>query len=126
SSWDYVLNWFESQSGLRRLEGQSPEGTVSLTIDNRALPEVIDILNEHLIPLQLILDRREESFTVRQINRVPGARARRVSLSDLSKLGKTEFVQVLIPVADGKAQKIAEELREGGHCSQFGVMDSFG
>jgi type II secretory pathway component GspD/PulD (secretin) len=100
--WKDVLEWFSNESGLTPIYTVRPTGKFTFTPpkpDTKyTLGEVIDILNEAMASQKFILVRRQVSFTIIPTDEKVDGGSPRYELSDLPRLGKTELVQILIPL----------------------------
>src|SRR5262249_17841703 len=100
--WSLVLEWFSNESGLTPIYTVKPTGSITLQPpkDRRfTMGEVIDLINEAMIPQKFILVRRQVSFTILPSDeKIDGSLIPRIVISELARRGKTELVQVLIPL----------------------------
>ncbi|HET6575330.1 MAG TPA: secretin N-terminal domain-containing protein, partial [Fimbriiglobus sp.] len=127
SSWDAVLDWFAKATGLNQITTQKPGGTVTLTIDDKTLPETIDLLNAALAKEKFILVRGEQSFTLHPADlKVPPELIPQASVEDLPSRGRTEMVQVFIPLKTLSAEEIAPQIKQAKLLSNFGDIGPLG
>ena len=97
-----ALEWLADHSGLEVVTTQKPTGTVSVIapkgkVKKYTIPQVIDILNEQLLPQKLLLVRRTNSFTILSTaGPIDSALLPRIEVGDLPNRGETELV-TLIP-----------------------------
>jgi type II secretory pathway component GspD/PulD (secretin) len=125
SSWDTVLSWFARNSGLIPVTTVKPTGTVTLTIDNKTLGQTIDLLNEALAQEKYILIRGEQSFFIHPADeKLPRTLIPLISPDQLAKRGKTELVQVVVPLKTVVAEEIAPQVKK--LLSTFGDVSAFG
>ena len=100
--WEVVLDWFATESGLTPIYTVHPTGSVTLQPpkDRKfTMGEVVDLLNEAMIGQKFILIRRQVSFTIHPSDeKLDTSHVPRIELSELSRRGKTELVQVLLPL----------------------------
>jgi RNA polymerase sigma-70 factor (ECF subfamily) len=114
--WKEVIDWFADQSGLAFSGVYKPTGNftfVSPPGKQYTLPEIIDILNESLMPQKYILITRTQTFTLWPADeRLSDGPKGSVSIEDLPKYGKSEIVRVNVRVKSGKAADLAPDLRK--------------
>jgi type II secretion system protein D len=127
ASWDTVFAWFSKVSGLQLITTHRPNGTVTLTVDNKTIPEVIDLINEVLSGEKYVLVRREQSFSLYPADeKIPVEWLRRIPADQLPKQGKTEVVQTVIPLRTVAADDIAPQIKQGKLLTNFGEVAPFG
>jgi len=125
ASWDVAFSWLEKISGLRLITAIRPIQTVILKVDNKTLPEIIDLFNEVLAAEQFILIRREQSFTIFAADKkIPKDYIRRVTVAELAKLGRTEFVGVMVPLKSLIASDMVPQVKK--LISEFGDVYALG
>jgi len=116
ADWGDVLEWFSKESGLTPIYSVRPTGSVTLQPPKDrtfTMGEVIDLLNEAMITQKFILVRRQVSFTILpsdeklDLSLIP-----RIDLSELPRRGKTELVQVLIPLKTLNVEDTAPEVQK--------------
>jgi hypothetical protein len=122
-SWSEVLDWYSTETGLTLVTNLKPTG--SFTFKPPAgmqfnLAEITDILNEGVSDQAFTILRRGASFTIldtvpdlfpdqQQPDPIPVPNA---DLADLAGRGRTELVQVLIPLGGADAGRVAAEARK--------------
>jgi type II secretory pathway component GspD/PulD (secretin) len=85
---------------------------------------VTDILNELLAGQKLILIRRQVSFYIHSMDeKIDSSWVPRVELSELGNYGKTEIVQVIVPLKTLTAEETAPDVRK--QLSPVGVVTTF-
>src|SRR5262249_40177572 len=85
------------------------------------LPEIIDILNDVLLPHKLVLVRRESMFTIMPIDeRIDPSILPRVRIEDLPERGRTEYVQVAYQLKTLKAKEVVPDVKK--ILGQFGEV----
>jgi RNA polymerase sigma factor (sigma-70 family) len=113
--WTEVLAWYGKEGKLTPILTILPTGNVTIASpkDRKlTLGEVTDLINELLMPQKLILIRRSVSFYIHPADeRVGPDRIPRIELSELKNRGKTELVQVVIPLKAGAQEDLAAEVR---------------
>jgi type II secretory pathway component GspD/PulD (secretin) len=125
SSWDTVLNWFARNSGLIPVTTVKPTGTVTLTINDKTLGQTIDLLNEALAQEKYVLIRGEQSFFIHPADeKLPRTLIPLISPDQLPKRGKTELVQVVVPLKTVVAEEIVPQVKK--LLSTFGDVSAFG
>lgn len=124
ATWDQVLEWYATQSGLSLITTARPTGSVIIKPppgQRYTLGEVTDILNEALLQQKFLLVRREKSFTVLPADeKIDSTQLPRVSLEELKKRGRTELVTVVIPLTHFRASDIGPEVER--MLSRFGEV----
>ncbi|MFO0851444.1 MAG: secretin N-terminal domain-containing protein [Gemmataceae bacterium] len=127
ASWDTVFNWFNGISGLNQITTFKPTSTVTLTIKDKPLGQVIDLLNEALANEKFVLIRREQSYTIRPADeKIPPELVPFVSLDQVGRRGVSEVVQVIYPLRTLQPQVIVPELKRSGMLSNFGDVNPLG
>jgi type II secretory pathway component GspD/PulD (secretin) len=104
AGWAEVLTWFAKESGLTQLTTVVPTGNVTIRPpgDRKyTLTEVVDLINDAMIQQNFLLLRNPTSFYVVPVDektrQIPTLLVPRIVLDDLSKRGRTEVVQVVLP-----------------------------
>ena len=112
--WNDVLEWFSKESGLQIISAVRPTGSVTLKPgkDKKyTMGEAVDLLNELLMQQKFLLIRRDQSFFIWPTDEpVEPFLVPRLTPDQLPKRGKTELVQVLLPL-DG-SMPVAEHADE--------------
>ncbi|OWK45672.1 secretin N-terminal domain-containing protein [Fimbriiglobus ruber] len=125
ASWDSVFAWFSRQSGLNLIATVKPTGTVSLTIDNKTLPEIIDLFNDALAAEKFVLVRLEQSFTLHTADeKFPSEWIAKITPDQLSKRGKSEIVQTVLPLKTIMAEDIVPQVKK--LLTNFGEVSPLG
>jgi hypothetical protein len=113
--WPAVLEWLADQTGLY-FTGDRPTGTftfIPTAGKSFTIPEIIDILNEALAGQQLLIVRREQSFTiVPSDKKIDPSLTSRISPEDLDKRGKTELVSMIVPLHSLNVEDVAPEIKK--------------
>jgi RNA polymerase sigma factor (sigma-70 family) len=113
-SWYDVLDWYSKETGLVNASNVKTLGNVSIQLpqDKKySLPEITDIINELLSQQKYLLIRRRATFTVVPADeKIDSTLIPRIDISELPQHGKTEVVQVLIPIKS--AVDIAPEVQK--------------
>ncbi len=127
ASWDSVFTWFAKVSGLQLITTDKPTGTVTLAIENKTIPEVIDLINEALTGEKYVLVRREQSFGLYPAGeKIPVEYIRRIPADQLPKQGQTEVVQTVLPLRTVAAEDIVPQIKQGKLLTNFGEVAAFG
>ena len=124
-AWDDVLDWYGKTSGLTPILTVKPKGQFTFLppkADQKyTLAEITDILNEALASQKFILIRRQVTFIIHPADeKIDRTEVPLVELGDLATRGKTELVQVLIPLKLLTAEETAPEIRR--LLSPFGTV----
>lgn len=115
--WSAVFEWLIDQTGMHYVADYFPDGRftfISPPNKTYTLGEVIDILNDALIPNRFILIRRDQSFTVIPANLgepIDPSVLPRVKPEDLSQRGVNELVAMAWPLGDLDAGEVMAELK---------------
>ncbi|MCS7269548.1 MAG: hypothetical protein NZ703_00555 [Gemmataceae bacterium] len=124
--WDDVLEWFAKESGLTPILTVRPTGSVTLLPpkDRKfTLGEVVDLLNEALIQQRFILIRRQISFYIHPSDeKIDASWVPRIELSELPSRGRTELVQVIVPLKTLSVEETGPEVQR--MLSPFGMVSS--
>ena len=125
AKWDDVLDWYSKVSGLTPILTVKPKGTFTFTPPRPdkeyTIAEITDILNEMLAGQKLILVRRQVSFKLHDTDeKIDPSLVPRIELSELPTRGKTELVQVIIPMKALSAEDTAPEIKK--LLTPFGTM----
>ena len=124
--WDDVLEWFAKESGLTPILTVRPTGSVTLQPPKDrqyTLGEVVDLLNEALIQQRFILIRRQVSFYIHPSDeKIDASWVPRIELHELPSRGRTELVQVIIPLKTLTVEETAPEVQR--LLSPFGMVSS--
>jgi hypothetical protein len=116
--WSTVLEWYAEATGLMPILPAMPKGTVELgAFSNRecTIAEITDILNEALAQQRFMLIRRQATFFIHSTDEkidylhIP---LHCIDVSELQDRGKTELVQVLIPLKTLQAKETAPEIQK--------------
>ncbi|HVK19290.1 MAG TPA: secretin N-terminal domain-containing protein, partial [Fimbriiglobus sp.] len=127
ASWDSVLAWFSKATGLQQITTEKPGGTVTVNIDNKSLPDTIDLLNDALAREKWVLIRSDQSFTLHPASdKVPPELIPQIQVDQLPKRGRTEMVQVFIPLKTLSADEIAPQVKQAKLLSNFGDVGPLG
>jgi general secretion pathway protein D len=140
TKWEDVLDWFAAESGMQKILTVKPPGTVNLqTPKDRkyTISEVVDLLNEALTQQRFILIRRNVTFFIHPSDDpLDPTLVSRIEPAELSTRGKTEIVQVLIPLTtlnvDDTGPEITKLLTPFGKLSTLAktntlvIMDTAG
>ncbi len=114
--WADVLKWYSEESRLTMITTVKPTGTFTFDPPEGkqfTLAEITDILNEALEQQKFILIPRHMTFFIHPADeKIDGALPPRVSLEDLPKRGRTELVQVILPVRNLDILDAKDELKK--------------
>jgi RNA polymerase sigma factor (sigma-70 family) len=102
--WSEVLDWYAKETGLVAMDIAKPTGRFTFNSPPNtllAIGEITDSINEALAQQGFILIRETKSFTVtRSDEKNPEKVVPHIEFSELHKWGKTELVEVDIPVME--------------------------
>lgn len=128
--WNQVLEWYAKETGLTPKSIVKPSGEITFTSPPNTLlsiGEVTDKLNEMLSPQGLILIRGKESFTVvRRDEKIPDNVVPHVEFNELHNWGKSELVEVDIPLEKPFLLLIQADMPKlGRHLTSLGQIVVF-
>lgn len=111
--WIDVLEWFAKQSNLSLVLDAPPPATFTYTDDREYTPaEAIDLLNGVLYSKGYTLVRRNRMLLVIDLNQgIPDNALPRVTMDELDKRGRYEFVSVLFPLEGRDPSAVNEEIK---------------
>ena len=125
--WSKVLNWLSDEVGLPLIAVNMPKGKVQIkkgAFDHKpTVTEIIDVLNDALVPQKLMIIRRLASITVWSADEMldtTGLMRGVQNLKDLEDVGKFEFVRASITLKNLKAEKVASSIKK--LCGPFGQV----
>jgi type II secretory pathway component GspD/PulD (secretin) len=125
ASWDSAFVWLEKVTGQRLITTVKPISTISLKVENKTVPEIIDLFNEALFQEKFILIRGEQSFTIFSADeKIPKYKFKKILVTELPKYGRTEFVTVMIPLRSLIASDIVPQVKK--MLSNFGDIYALG
>lgn len=119
--WTAVFNWLSDETRLPVIGLPRPTGTFTFVpsqVHNQphsyTLGEVLDILNESLLAQNCVLQRAKSSFVLMSLADKRNVLEwwPRVSLEELQKYGRTEFVSVVVPLQGSRAEEFVVEVRK--------------
>ncbi len=124
--WGQVLDWFAKESGLLLITTIKPTGSLTLKSHRQyTIPEVVDLLNEALATQKYVLIRREQSFGIYPADeKIDTTLISRITPEELPSRGKSEIVQVVIPIKTITADDIVPQVKK--LISNFGEVAPFG
>ena len=124
ANWPEVLDWFAKESGLTPILTIQPTGSVDIKPPmgkKFTMGEVVDLLNEAMAQQKFILIRRQVTFYIHPSDeKINATDVPRLELSELPTRGKTELVQVLIPLKSLTAEDAVPEIQK--LLSPFGTV----
>jgi general secretion pathway protein D len=119
--WSRVLDWLAEQTGLPIL-GTTPPGTFTFIPPKDAktglmpqftIPQVIDILNDGLLPKKYILIRGNQSLHIWPADeQIPEELVPTVTRADLAQRGRSEIVRLVYPLKQMLAENFGPEVRK--------------
>jgi type II secretory pathway component GspD/PulD (secretin) len=126
--WPKAFAWLAEVTGLPFVSGQtSPKGTFAY-VPPRAdkarrytVPEVLDIMNDALLPSGYLLVRtRDRLALVQSDGRLDATLCPLVGVGELKSRGRTELVRVIVPLTGLDAKEAAAVLK--GQLGPFGEV----
>jgi RNA polymerase sigma factor (sigma-70 family) len=125
TKWDDLLTWYAEASGLTLITTVKPTGNFTFEPPAGAqftLPEITDVINEALTPQKLILIRRHMTFFIHPADeRIGPDCVPRIELGNLPTRGRTELVEVRIPLRRLDAAEIKDDLAK--MLTRFGAIE---
>jgi hypothetical protein len=126
--WSEVIDWFRTESGLVYAGTVTPTGSISIKppVGKRyTIPQIVDLLNELLAP-RYVLIRRGQTFTILPYDETIELQDVRqiADGSELANLGKSELVQLVVPLGPLVANDVMPSVRI--LLSTFGKLAPFG
>jgi hypothetical protein len=120
--WPNVIEWLAKETGLTVVGSEKPAGTCTIKFGRKvAIAELMDTFNETLAQQKLILVRGEQTLRLWPTDKpLSQLFVRPVRVEDLDKYGKSEVVQVVLPL-DGISAEDAEKLAKK-RMSQLGEV----
>lgn len=113
--WSQVLELFAKEAGLTLDMDEIPSGTFTYVDESRYTPtEALDVINGYLLKRGYLLLRRDRFLVVWNFDNPPPPNlVPMVSLSDLSKRGRNEYLSVLMPLPNTiDAKSAADEIKD--------------
>ncbi len=123
AGWDEVLDWYAKETGLTLITTVKPTGSVNMKGKDRkyTIGEVTDLINEAMMQQKFILIRRHMTFFIQPSDeKIDPTLLPRITLDELKKRGRTEIVQVVVPVTGMVVEDAQEELKR--LLTPFGTM----
>jgi len=115
--WTAVLEWLADETGLPFICACKPTGTLTFIspMKNKSytIGEVFDILNEALAGQKMLLIRRTTSIAVVPADeKIDPAVLPRIQMGELATRGRTELVQIVLPLQGLKAEVVATDIKK--------------
>lgn len=122
--WADVLEWYAKETGLTLITTVKPTGSVTIKPgkDRKfTMGEVTDLLNEVMAQQKFLLIRRNMTFFIHPSDeKIDPTLIPRLALDELPKRGRSEIVQVILPIKGMVVVDAQEELRR--LLTPFGTM----
>jgi len=113
--WELVLRKYAQENDMSLQMARTPPGTFTYFDQNRySATEVLDLLNDHLLPAGFILVRNGRNLIVLEAKSaaIPENLVPFVTARDLDSLGRNELASVAIPIHNGVTQNAATEVQK--------------
>jgi len=115
--WASVLEWLADETGLPVITEHKPTGTLTFIAPKRnnsyTIGDVFDILNEALASQKLLLIRRTSSITIVPADeKIDPAVLPRIQVDELATRGRTEPVQIVLPLHGLKAEEVEIDIKK--------------
>ncbi len=126
AEWSTVIEWLSKETDLQFISKHQPKGQVTLKPAKKlSIGELIDQLNAVADLEDQLIIRKEISFAFHPTDeRISLSMTPLVTLEQLAKRGKTEYVGVIVPLVGIKNDTIRDQVRKS--LSQFGEAQSYG
>jgi type II secretory pathway component GspD/PulD (secretin) len=116
-SWAAIFEWLTDKTGLPFLSSNAaPTGTFNVIVKpgrRYTLGEVIDLINDGLLPNKYVLVRRPASFSlVPADEKLPRHLVPPVRLEDLPGRGDSEVVEIVLPLKALMAEDYAGQVKK--------------
>ncbi|HEY1191334.1 MAG TPA: secretin N-terminal domain-containing protein [Gemmata sp.] len=115
AGWNEVLDWYAKETGLTLITTVKPTGTVTLKPGKDkqfTIGQVTDLINEAMMQQKFLLIRRHMTFFIQPSDeKVDPTLLPRITLDELPKRGRTEIVQIVIPVKGMEVNDAVDELK---------------
>ena len=122
--WGDVLDWYAKETGLTMITTVKPTGSVDMKPgkDRKfTMGEVTDLINETMAQQKFILIRRHMTFFIQPADeKIDPTLVPRLTLAELAKRGRTEIVQVILPIEGMVVADAQDELKK--LLTPFGQM----
>ena len=123
-TWGTVFEWLADKSGRTFVSRDIPTGTLNFIApkDRKfTIPQIIDIINDGLYPLNFVLIDKGTSFALFPSDKeIPDGLLPRLTPDELSKHGQTEIVSTIVKLKAQTAEEIAPEVKK--QLSPFGKV----
>ncbi|AWM40676.1 Type II secretion system protein D precursor [Gemmata obscuriglobus] len=124
AGWDEVLDWYAKETGLTLITTVKPTGTVAIKPgkDKKfTIGEVTDLINEAMMQQKFLLIRRHMTFFIQPSDeKIDPTLLPRIALDELPSRGRTEIVQIVLPVKGMVVTDSIDELKK--LLTPFGTM----
>lgn len=122
--WGDVLEWYAKESGLTMITAVKPTGSVDIEPgkDRKfTMGEITDLINEVMQQQKFVLIRRHMTFFIHPADeKIDPTLVPRITLAELPSRGRTEIVQVILPIKSMVVADAQEELKK--LLTPFGSM----
>ncbi|AWM39870.1 ECF RNA polymerase sigma factor SigW [Gemmata obscuriglobus] len=118
AAWPDVLDWYAKVSGRVMSTTVKPTGTFTFAApkpgQRYTLADVTDIINEALMQQKLLLVPWHTTFFILKPSdeKLDSLIVPLISLEDLPRFGRTELVQVIVPVPKGAAEELVPAVKK--------------
>jgi hypothetical protein len=123
-TWGTVFEWLADKTGRTFVSRDIPTGTLNFIApkDHKfTIPQIIDIINDGLYPLNFVLIDKGTSFALFPSDKeIPDGLLPRLTPDELSKHGQTEIVSTIVKLKAQTAEEIAPEVKK--QLSPFGKV----
>ena len=113
--WELVLRKYAQENDMSLQMTRTPPGNFTYFDQNRySSTEVLDLLNDHLLPMGFIIVRNGRNLIVLEAKSasIPENLVPFVTARELDSLGRNELASVAIPIHNGVTQNAATEVQK--------------
>lgn len=113
--WELVLRKYAQENDMSLQMTRTPPGSFTYFDQNRySSTEVLDLLNDHLLPMGFIIVRNGRNLIVLEAKSasIPENLVPFVTARELDSLGRNELASVAIPIHNGVTQNAATEVQK--------------
>lgn len=125
--WAQIFEWLTDTTGLPFISNYpAPTGTIHVIVKQGrryTLGELLDLLNDALLPSKYVIVRRSASFTLAPADeKLPRQLAPRIALEDVAGRGNSEIVEIMLPLKGLVADDYAPQVKK--MMGPFGEVQS--
>ncbi len=114
-SWANVFEWLTDKTGKPFISRDLPPGSLNFIArqgQKFSIPEIIDIVNDGLLPLRYVLINRRTSFTLVPASDINPINVPRISTQEFGEHGQSEVVSTILKLKTLVAADLATEVKK--------------